>query len=237
MTCVAAGSWGLPRKTEPSLIGPRESLGFGVRCDFAPVRRSSSIECRPTISARRIGHRGKQAGPRRHVGMPSENARPRATQASVLAQIMLGRCHSDWRCFAELLANPVNGLIAFVCLFYNKVSIQIQKTEHPSVVYSIKEQMDTVMPKTEVTAAAHEPHHTLATPLPRLAYGIDAAADTLDLSRSRIYEPIAAGEIAACKVGKRTIIQAAELTAFLDRHRVARLSGVRAALSVGEEGE
>ena len=49
------------------------------------------------------------------------------------------------------------------------------------------------------------------------------------LSRSRIYELIAAGEIAACKVGKRTIIPASELTTFLDRHRVARLSGVRAA--------
>jgi excisionase family DNA binding protein len=93
------------------------------------------------------------------------------------------------------------------------------------------------MPKTEITSAAHEPHHTLATPFPRLAYGIDAAADTLDLSRSRVYELIAAGEIAACKVGKRTIIQAAELTAFLDRHRVARLSGVRAAPWAPEEGQ
>jgi excisionase family DNA binding protein len=89
------------------------------------------------------------------------------------------------------------------------------------------------MPKTEVTAAAHGPHHTLATPLPQLAYGIDAAADTLDLSRSKIYELIAAGEIAACKVGKRTIIQAAELTAFLERHRVARLSSVTTAPSTG----
>jgi excisionase family DNA binding protein len=90
------------------------------------------------------------------------------------------------------------------------------------------------MPKTEVTAAAHEPHHTLATPLPRLAYGIVAAADTLDLSRSRVYELIEAGEITACKVGRRTIIQATELTAFIERHRVTRLSGVRAAPSVRE---
>lgn len=85
------------------------------------------------------------------------------------------------------------------------------------------------MPKTEVAATTSDPQCASTTPLPRLAYGIDAAADTLDLSRSRIYELIAAGEIAACKVGKRTIIPATELTVFLERHRVARLSGGRAA--------
>jgi excisionase family DNA binding protein len=62
---------------------------------------------------------------------------------------------------------------------------------------------------------------------PRLAYGIEDAADAVGLSRSRIYELIAAGEIAACKVGKRTIIPATELATFLDRHRVARLPDVR----------
>jgi len=65
----------------------------------------------------------------------------------------------------------------------------------------------------------------------RLAYGIDDAADAVGLSRSRIYELIAAGEIAACKVGKRTIIPATELAAFLDRHRVARLPDVRPGLA------
>jgi excisionase family DNA binding protein len=93
------------------------------------------------------------------------------------------------------------------------------------------------MPKTEVVAVTREPQGTSATPLPRLAYGIDGAAEALDLSRSRIYELIAVGEITACKVGKRTIIPATELTAFIERHRVTRLSGVRAALSVREERE
>ncbi len=55
-----------------------------------------------------------------------------------------------------------------------------------------------------------------------LAYGIEDAADALGLSRSRLYELVAAGEIAVCKVGKRTIVPVAELTAFLDRHRVVR---------------
>jgi excisionase family DNA binding protein len=88
--------------------------------------------------------------------------------------------------------------------------------------------MDAAMPKTEGAAVACEQREP-KNPLPRLAYSIDDAADALDLSRSRIYELIADGEIAACKVGKRTIIPAAELTAFLDRHRVPRLSGVTAA--------
>lgn len=63
------------------------------------------------------------------------------------------------------------------------------------------------------------------TALDRLAYGIGDAAAALDLSRSRLYELIASGEIAVCKIGKRTIIPAVELTAFLDRHRVARPTG------------
>jgi excisionase family DNA binding protein len=57
-----------------------------------------------------------------------------------------------------------------------------------------------------------------------LAYSIESAADALGLSRSRIYELIAAGGIVPCKVGKRTIIPAAELTAFLERHRVEKRS-------------
>jgi excisionase family DNA binding protein len=65
--------------------------------------------------------------------------------------------------------------------------------------------------------------HSPASPLSRLAYGIGQAADAIGLSRSRIYELIAAGEIVVCKVGKRTIIPATVLTAFLERHRVERL--------------
>jgi excisionase family DNA binding protein len=96
--------------------------------------------------------------------------------------------------------------------------------------------MDAIMSKPKVTAVAHEPHRAPTTLSPRLAYGIDDAADALDLSRSRIYELIAAGEIAACKVGKRTIIPAAELTAFLERHRVERLSGRKAAPDAQRQG-
>jgi excisionase family DNA binding protein len=96
---------------------------------------------------------------------------------------------------------------------------------------SIDDQMDTTMNKTEVTEPSNEVASAQTSSYPRLAYGIEGAADALDISRSRIYELIASGEIAACKVGKRTIIPAAELTAFLDRHRVARLSGRTAATS------
>jgi excisionase family DNA binding protein len=90
--------------------------------------------------------------------------------------------------------------------------------------------MDTTMRKTEVTEPSNGVASAQTTSYPRLAYGIEGAADALDLSRSRIYELIAAGEIVACKVGKRTIIPATELAAFLERHRVARLPGVGPAL-------
>jgi excisionase family DNA binding protein len=92
---------------------------------------------------------------------------------------------------------------------------------------SIDDQMDAVMPKTTKCPTGPDTSSPPAT-LVRLAYGIDGAANALDLSRSRLYELIAAGEIAACKVGKRTIIPAAELTTFLERHRVERLSDRRA---------
>src|SRR5712692_6982275 len=87
--------------------------------------------------------------------------------------------------------------------------------------------MDAAMSRIKEVSGTNHSRKAGASALPRLAYGIDDAADALDLSRSRIYELIAAGEIAACKVGKRTIIPAAELTAFLERHRVERLSGRR----------
>ncbi len=91
---------------------------------------------------------------------------------------------------------------------------------------SIDDRMDTIMPKTRnFFGSDAEPASAL--PASRLAYGIEDAADAVGLSRSRLYELIAAGEIGACKVGKRTIIPAAELTAFLDRHRVERLPSRR----------
>jgi len=83
------------------------------------------------------------------------------------------------------------------------------------------------MPRTKA-AVGFEPSPGPVNPLRRLAYGVDDTADALSLSRSRIYELIASGEIAACKVGKRTIIPVAELTAFLERHRVERLSSMQA---------
>jgi excisionase family DNA binding protein len=91
---------------------------------------------------------------------------------------------------------------------------------------SIDDQMDAGMPKMEVAAVADDAQRASTAQFSRLAYGIEGAAEALDLSRSRIYELIADGEIAACKIGKRTIIPATELTAFLERHRVERLTGL-----------
>jgi len=82
--------------------------------------------------------------------------------------------------------------------------------------------MDAAMSNSKGAAVSREKSRASATSSLPLAYGIEHAADALGLSRSRLYELIAAGEIAVCKVGKRTIIPVAELTGFLDRHRVVR---------------
>ena len=85
---------------------------------------------------------------------------------------------------------------------------------------SINAWMDAVMFRTKSSLAV------IASAQPsRLAYGIEEAVNAVGLSRSRLYELIAAGEIAVCKVGRRTIIPATELTAFLERHRVERPTG------------
>jgi excisionase family DNA binding protein len=100
--------------------------------------------------------------------------------------------------------------------------------------------MDTVMRKKTKKAFGPDTTRATAQPVSPLAYGIEDAADTLGLSRSRIYELIAVGDITACKVGKRTIIPAAELTAFLERHRVEssricrKQGGIQQETSIGE---
>jgi excisionase family DNA binding protein len=85
---------------------------------------------------------------------------------------------------------------------------------------SIDNQVDTVMRRKTSRPSGPDAARASAVPVFPLAYGIEDAADALGLSRSRIYELIATGEIVACKVGKRTIIPTTELTAFLERHRV-----------------
>jgi excisionase family DNA binding protein len=92
------------------------------------------------------------------------------------------------------------------------------------------------MSRTKEAETPDKPQGNTASQLPRLAYGIDDAAGALGLSRSRIYELIADGEIAACKVGKRTIIPATELTTFLERHRVERLSDQSAVMAPRRPG-
>lgn len=48
---------------------------------------------------------------------------------------------------------------------------------------------------------------------------IAAAADRLDLSRSKLYELIAEGELPTVRIGRARRIALADLRAFVDRHR------------------
>ena len=49
-----------------------------------------------------------------------------------------------------------------------------------------------------------------------IALGVKDAADYIGLSRSRLYELIATGEIEARKLGHRTVVPTASLRAFVD---------------------
>lgn len=50
-----------------------------------------------------------------------------------------------------------------------------------------------------------------------LVMGVKDGADFIGLSKSRLYELIALGEIEARKLGARTVIPTASLRAFVDR--------------------
>jgi excisionase family DNA binding protein len=51
----------------------------------------------------------------------------------------------------------------------------------------------------------------------RLAYRVREAAEALAISRSHLYELVAAGQIRILKDGARTLIRKSELEAYLDR--------------------
>ncbi|MBI1685390.1 helix-turn-helix domain-containing protein [Caulobacter hibisci] len=61
----------------------------------------------------------------------------------------------------------------------------------------------------------------------RLAYRIKEAAEVLAISRSRLYELVAAGEIRVLKDGSRTLVRRSELQAYLDRLETAPNSSPR----------
>ena len=56
-------------------------------------------------------------------------------------------------------------------------------------------------------------------PLTPIAYSVPDAALVLGLGEPTIWKAISTGELAAVKIGKRTLVKADDLDAFLDRHR------------------
>jgi excisionase family DNA binding protein len=59
-------------------------------------------------------------------------------------------------------------------------------------------------------------------PSDKLAFSIAAAARAADFGRSTLYEALAAGQLKAVKLGRRTLILRAELQRFLDALPPAR---------------
>jgi excisionase family DNA binding protein len=52
-------------------------------------------------------------------------------------------------------------------------------------------------------------------PEPRLAFTVEAACETTGLARSRIYRAIAAGSLKTFKAGRRRMVSAKALEAFI----------------------
>lgn len=50
----------------------------------------------------------------------------------------------------------------------------------------------------------------------RLSYSIGEVAELTGLGRTTLYQLIGQGELPSCKVGRRRLIRAADLEAFLD---------------------
>jgi excisionase family DNA binding protein len=59
------------------------------------------------------------------------------------------------------------------------------------------------------------PTHLSGVPSPQLAYSPGGSAQALGISRSKLYELIAAGQLKVVKLGSRTLILHSELVRFL----------------------
>jgi excisionase family DNA binding protein len=58
------------------------------------------------------------------------------------------------------------------------------------------------------------PHHSLD----RYAYDLDTAAQVVSVSRRTLYRAIRAGDLTVTKIGRRTLVTAAALSEWLDKH-------------------
>jgi excisionase family DNA binding protein len=65
------------------------------------------------------------------------------------------------------------------------------------------------------TQASEKPT-TVREPICRLAYSIDEVGRATGLGRSTIYMAIAAGKLRAVKLGRRRLVRAEDLNAFVD---------------------
>jgi excisionase family DNA binding protein len=70
---------------------------------------------------------------------------------------------------------------------------------------------------------------TLATAGERIAYKPADAAKAIGISPATLYVLMARGDLPAFKLGKRTLIKAADLQAFVDRAPRAQFTSVHAA--------
>ncbi len=59
-------------------------------------------------------------------------------------------------------------------------------------------------------------HPSVEPALPKRAYSIPEVCRTASIGRTRLYSEISEGRLRAVKVGRRTLVRAADLDAWLD---------------------
>jgi len=59
-------------------------------------------------------------------------------------------------------------------------------------------------------------------PVQPLAYGIEEAAEALDIGISKMYGLIREGQVPIVKIGHRTLVRVSDLEVLLERNRVAK---------------
>ena len=67
-------------------------------------------------------------------------------------------------------------------------------------------------------SAMHSKQHT-ETSHPRMAYSVEETAQALGIGRGLVFQLLREGQLKSIRLGKRRLIPASELAAFLDREQ------------------
>ena len=92
-----------------------------------------------------------------------------------------------------------------------------QKPSWPPVPLPTNEQMKAILRANAALKARASPQPRGDSLVPRAALSVDEFCESMGICRSTFYQEVHAGHIKILKAGKRTLVPATELEAFLQR--------------------